>query len=124
MKQWLYVPVLLVALTVATPASAYEFNPYGWPKPSLSGAIRYKVEQIDLDPAVEGKETKIERFNTPDGGRVFRLSHNGHVFSYRVDHDRVDPMDYEILDRNGSGLFEIRRWPEPQFPLPPWTMEE
>lgn len=105
-------------------AGAYEYSTLGWEKPKMYGALRYGDEQIDFDKNVPGDETRLEKFKTTDGGRIFRYSHNGRVFSYEVDHDEEEPMDYEIVDMNGSGLFEIKQSPYSEYPLPKWTREE
>ena len=104
-------------------AGAYEFRPQGWELPNIYGADRYQDVMTDIDKNVPGDETRVERFHTPDGGRVFRFSHRGNVFSYEVDHDRKDPMDFKIVDLDGDGIFAIRTSPYDEYPLPPWTRE-
>lgn len=105
------------------PALAYEFWPSGWPEPKLYGAERVSDEKVDFDPKFPGKETRLEKFHTPDGGRVFRFSHKGNVFSFEIDSDLEDPLDYEIVDKDGSGAFEIKQSPYNEYPLPRWTYE-
>jgi outer membrane protein OmpA-like peptidoglycan-associated protein len=100
----------------------HEYFPYGWYKPVLYGSLRVQDEMIDFDPAVEGEETRREEFILPnDGGRVYRLSHNGRVFCYVADHDLVDPWDFQIVDYDGSGAFEHKEPPFSEMPLPRWT---
>ena len=113
--------VLLFAFFCTAPAAAYEFHPQGWAKPLLYGAERYATEMLDFDPEVPGNETMVERFAVPGGGRVYRYSHNGRIFSYEVDHNGIDPMDYEIVDFDGSGAFEIKQSAFNAYPLPRWT---
>ena len=100
---------------------AGEFNPAGWTVPSLYGAERYSSEKIDFDPRIKGEEVLLEKFVTLSGGRVYRYSYQGRIFSYEVDHDIEDPLDYEIVDMDGSGLFETRQSPYNRYPLPDWT---
>ena len=99
-----------------------EYFPHGWLKPDLTGARKIGDQMIDFDPSVEGEETRREEFILADeGGRVLRLSHNGRVFCYVVDHDLMDPWDYQIVDYDGSGGFEMKEAAFSDFPLPRWT---
>ena len=113
--------MMIMIFFMPGPARSYEFHPQGWATPLLYGAERYAVERLDFDPEVPGDETQVERFMVPGGGRVYRYSHNGRIFSYQVDHDALDPMDYEIVDFDGSGAFEIKQSPYNTYPLPRWT---
>jgi outer membrane protein OmpA-like peptidoglycan-associated protein len=100
----------------------HEYFPYGWYKPVLYGSLRVSDEMIDFDPAVEGEETRREEFILPnEGGRVYRLSHNGRVFCYVADHDLADPWDFQIVDYDGSGAFEHKEPAFSEMPLPLWT---
>jgi outer membrane protein OmpA-like peptidoglycan-associated protein len=118
----------LLALTLAAPPAARaltnhgEYFPHGWQKPNLRGARKISDRMIDFDPSVEGEETRREEFILPDeAGRVLRLSHNGRVFCYVVDHDLNDPWDYQIVDYDGSGGFEMKEMAFSDLPLPRWT---
>ncbi|MEW6263273.1 MAG: OmpA family protein [Thermodesulfobacteriota bacterium] len=104
-------------------APAYEFHPQGWDIPQLYGAEKYADEMIDFDKSVPGAETRLEKFYTGDGGRVFRYSHLGNVFSLVVGRSRTGPLDYELVDADGSGAFEIRQSPADEYPLPVWTFK-
>ncbi|MDR2460489.1 MAG: OmpA family protein [Deltaproteobacteria bacterium] len=100
----------------------HDYYPYGWLKPALYGALRVSDEMMDFDVSVEGEETRREQFILPDEeGRVLRLSHNGRVFCYVVDHDLIEPWDFQIVDYDGSGAFEHKEPPFSDFPLPLWT---
>ncbi|MEW5722203.1 MAG: OmpA family protein [Thermodesulfobacteriota bacterium] len=119
-------PLILLAAVLAlgpAAAAAYEFHPNGWTVPQVYGATRYSDEYFDFDPNVPGTETRLERFQLPNGIRVYRYSHNGHVFSYVVDVDGLDPPDYELVDYDGSGAFEIKQSPYNEYPLPKWTFK-
>lgn len=111
---------VLIFIPAAFAASG-DFKPDGWNIPQLYGATRYSDEMVDFDSTVPGKETRVEKFTTLDGGRVHRYSHNGYVFSYEVDSDQEDPLDYELVDYDGSGIFEMKQSPYDEYPLPFWT---
>ena len=111
---------MILVLTTGNLA-AKEFNPAGWELPVMYGAEKYADDRIDFDPNIPGNETRLEKFRTLEGGRIFRYSHNNLVFSYKVDINADDPMDYELVDYNGSGLFEIKQSPYDEYPMPTWT---
>ncbi|MDR3153465.1 MAG: OmpA family protein [Deltaproteobacteria bacterium] len=114
--------MLLFAPRLPAMTNHHDYFPYGWYKPVLYGSLRVKDEMIDFDPAVEGEETRREEFILPnEGGRVYRLSHNGRVFCYVADHDLADPWDFQIVDYDGSGAFEYKEPPFSEMPLPLWT---
>ncbi|MDR2613108.1 MAG: OmpA family protein [Deltaproteobacteria bacterium] len=117
-----FAALLSAAAPLAAMTNHHEYFPYGWYKPVLYGALRIQDEMIDFDPAVEGEETRREEFILPnEGGRVYRLSHNGRVFCYVADHDLTDPWDFQIVDYDGSGAFENKEPPFSEMPLPLWT---
>ncbi|MDR2442162.1 MAG: OmpA family protein [Deltaproteobacteria bacterium] len=100
----------------------HEYFPYGWTKPALYGSLRVSDEMIDFDITVEGEETRREEFIlAEEEGRALRLSHNGRVFCYVVDHDLEPPWDYQVVDYDGSGAFESKEPAFSDFPLPRWT---
>lgn len=113
----------VVLILIHSSAAAREFNPQGWRKPDVFGARRYSDKTVDLDYNIPGEETRVEKFRTPKGGRIFRYSHAGNIFSYEVDHDLKEPMDYEIVDFDGDGVFEIMQSPYDEYSLPPWTYD-
>jgi hypothetical protein len=114
---------IFLLLVAAAPTSAGEFRPAGWAQPYLYGAARYADETVDFDRTIPGPETRREKFATINGGRVFRYSYNNKVFAYDVDGDAEDPLDYTIVDFDGSGLFEIKQSPYDEYPLPFWTQQ-
>ena len=93
-----------------------EVNREGWPIPDLGGLTPYSIT-IKM---VDGVEKVVERFYTPDGGHVARISGNGKVFAYAVDRDREPPIDYLLLDPDGSGKFMQRFGPEDSYSIPEW----
>ncbi|MDR2934599.1 MAG: OmpA family protein [Candidatus Adiutrix sp.] len=118
----------LLALALAAPPEALaapnrgEYHPHGWRQPNIDGALKTDDQMVNLDPAEAGDETRREEFTLPDdAGRVLRLSHNGRVFCYVVDQDLADPWDYQIVDYDGSGGFEMKEAAFADLPPPRWT---
>ena len=100
-------------------AEAQETEGEGWAVPNLNGFIPYSIS-ISI---VDGVEKITERFYTPDGGHVARLSGNGKVFAYAIDKDQEPPADYLLLDLEGSGKFRSRLGPFDSYPIPVWVSE-
>ena len=94
-----------------------EVNGEGWPIPNLKGLNPYSMQVEKVD----GVEKLIEKFYTPDGGHVARISGNGRIFAYVVDHDREPPADYLLLDPDGSGKFTQKFKPETSYKIPEWV---
>jgi hypothetical protein len=94
-----------------------EVNREGWPVPDLKGLIPYsiKVEKVD------GVEKTVEKYYTPDGGHVARISGNGKIFAYAVDSNREPPIDYLLLDPSGSGKFTQKYRSEDSYVIPEWV---
>lgn len=89
----------------------------GWPIPDLKGLIPYSVVVKQID----GVEKIVEKFYTPNGGHVARISGNGKVFAYAVDSDREPPIDHLILDPDGSGKFTQKFGSEDSYKIPEWV---
>ena len=104
-------------LAIPMVSISQEVNGEGWPIPNLKGLNPYsmQVERVD------GVEKVIERFYTPDGGHVARISGNGKIFAYVVDHDREPPADYLLLDPDGAGKFTQKFGPEASYKIPEWV---
>jgi len=94
-----------------------ELNQDGWPVPDLRGLIPYSIQVKQVD----GVEKIVEKFYTPNGGHVAKISGNGKVFAYAVDSDREPPIDYLILDPDGSGKFTQKFGPEDSYKIPEWV---
>jgi hypothetical protein len=94
-----------------------EVNREGWPVPDLKGLIPYAIQVRQVD----GVEKIVEKFYTPNGGHVAKISGNGKVFAYAVDSDREPPIDYLILDPDGSGKFTQKFGPEDFYKIPEWV---
>ena len=68
-------------------------------------------------------EKLVEKFYTPDGGHVAKISGNGKVFAYAVDSDREPPIDFLILDADGSRKFTERFGVDDFYPIPEWVSQ-
>ncbi len=107
--------VLLIPLQVM----AQEIREEGWPVPDLTGLIPYSMSIKQID----GAEKVVEKFYTPNGGQVARISANGRVFAYAIDSDREPPIDYLLLDPKGDGRFTQKFKPEQFFSIPEWVYD-
>ena len=116
--------LLLLSLLAAEKIWAREFNPQGWPVPSLYGAHRYYDDTYDFDYNFPGKETRLEKFRGPEGALIWKYSYDNNVYCYAVNVDGKGAMDYAIVDFDGDGVFEIRQSPYDRFPLPKWTYQD
>jgi hypothetical protein len=94
-----------------------EVNREGWPLPDLKGLIPYSIQVQKVD----GVEKIVEKYYTPDGGHVARISGNEKVFAYAVDSDREPPIDYLLLDPDGSGKFTQKYQSEDSYKIPEWV---
>jgi hypothetical protein len=94
-----------------------EVNEEGWPVPDLKGLIPYSIQVKKVD----GVEKITEKFYTPEGGHIARISGNGKIFAYVVDSDRDPPIDYLLLDPDGSGKFTQKFRSEDSYMIPEWV---
>ena len=92
-------------------------RPEGWSIPELKGLIPYSISVKRVD----GVEKLTEKFYTPTGGHVARISGNGRIFAYAVDSDREPPIDYLLLDPTGSGKFIHKFGPHDSYLIPEWV---
>ena len=104
-------------LIIPVASTGEEVIKEGWPVPDLKGLVPYSI----IIQNVDGAEKVVERFHTPDGGHVARISGNGKVFAYAVDRDREPPIDYLLLDPDGSGRFTKRLRPDETYTIPEWV---
>ena len=104
-------------LTIPVLAIGQEINEEGWSIPDLKGLIPYSITLKQVD----GVEKIVEKFYTPDGGHVARISGNGKVFAYAVDKDREPPIDYLLLDPVGLGKFTQKFSSEDSYKIPEWV---
>jgi hypothetical protein len=96
-----------------------EINEEGWPVPDLKGISPYSITIKLLD----GVEKIVEKFYTLDGGQVARISGNGKIFAYAVDRDREPPIDYLLLDPDGSGRFTQKFRSDGSYSIPEWVSQ-
>ena len=94
-----------------------EINREGWPIPDLKGLTPYSITIQHMD----GVEKIVEKFYTPSGGHVARVSGNGKVFAYAVDMDQEPPIDYLLIDPDASGKFTQKFGSEDFYYIPEWV---
>jgi hypothetical protein len=117
-RTWIFVSLLLVeTLVVPVVTMGQEVNREGWPIPDLRGLTPYSIQV----KKVNGVEKIVEKFLTPDGGHVARVRGNGKIFAYAVDSDREPPIDYLLLDPDGSGRFTQKFKSEDSYNIPRWV---
>ncbi len=121
MRQRVLLRCLLLVGMVLLPffAIGEEINVEGWPIPNLKGLHPYSISVRQSD----GVEKMVEKFFTPNGGHIARISGNGKVFAYAVDHDQEPPIDYLILDIDGSGRFIKKLGPDESYTIPEWVSD-
>jgi hypothetical protein len=114
---WIYVSLLLLGtLVIPVVTMGQEVNREGWPIPDLRGLIPYSIQVRK----VNGVEKIVEKFLTPDGGHVARISGNGKIFAYAVDSDREPPIEYLLLDPDGLGKFTQKFRSKDAYNIPEW----
>ena len=106
-------------LTLPLLSLGQEVNQEGWPIPNLKGLVPYSIQVNQVD----GVEKIIEKFYTPEGGHVARISGNGKVFAYVVDKDREPPVDYLLLDPDGFGKFTQKFKSKDFYKIPEWVSQ-
>jgi len=107
----------LCILIIPVFSMGQEITKEGWPIPDLRGLIPYSIALQKVD----GVEKIVEKFYTPSGGHIARISGNGKVFAYVVDKDQEPPIDYLILDPDGSGKFTQKIGPGDSYSIPEWV---
>lgn len=96
-----------------------EIRQEGWPIPDLKGLTPYSIT-IQL---VDNVQKIVEKFYTPSGGHVARVSGNGKVFAYAVDRDQEPPIDYLLIDPDGSGKFTQKFKSQDLYFIPEWVSQ-
>ena len=107
----------VIILILPIVSMGQEVNREGWPVPDLKGLIPYAIQVKQVD----GVEKIVEKFCTVLGGHVAKISGNGKIFAYAVDSDREPPIDYLILDPDGSGKFTQKFGPDDSYKIPEWV---
>ncbi len=105
------------ALIIPMVSVGQEIKREGWPIPDLKDLTPYSI----TIQYVDGVEKIVEKFYTPGGGHVARLSGNGKVFAYAVDMDQEPPIDYLLIDPDGSGKFTKKLKSEDVYLIPEWV---
>lgn len=113
---WLFLMGMILFPSFAIPE---EINPEGWPIPNLKGLHPYSISVKEVD----GVEKMVEKFFTPNGGHIARISGNGKVFAYAVDSNQEPPIDYLLLDIDGSGRFIKKLSPDETYTIPEWVSD-
>ncbi|NWG03054.1 MAG: hypothetical protein HXY44_09390 [Syntrophaceae bacterium] len=109
--------IYLGSIAIPNILMGQEVNREGWPPPELKGLIPYSIRVKQED----GVEKLVEKFYTPDGGHVARISGNGKIFAYAVDSDREPPIDYLLIDPDGTGKFTEKYRSEDSYKIPEWV---
>jgi len=111
--------LLLGVLAIPVVTIGQEINKEGWPVPDLKKLIPYSIQVRQMD----GVEKIVEKFYTPDGGHVAKISGNGKIFAYVVDSDQEPPIDYLIIDPDGLGRFTQKFGSEDFYEIPEWVSQ-
>ena len=114
---WIFVSLLFFQpLIIPVLTMGQEVNREGWSIPDLRGLVPYSIQIKKID----GVEKIVEKFLTPEGGHVARISGNGKIFAYAVDRDREPPIDYLLLDPDGLGRFTQKFRSRDSYIIPEW----
>ncbi len=113
----IFLVIFIVMLVIPNTSIGEEIKREGWPIPDLKGLAPYSIVINKMD----GVEKVIERFYTSSGGHVARISGNGKVFAYAVDRNQEPPIDYLLLDPDGSGRFIKKLGPAEVYSIPEWV---
>ena len=109
--------LLLFGIIIPIVSMGQEIKREGWPIPDLKGLTPYSV----TIQYVDGVEKIVEKFYTPNGGHVAKVTGNEKVFAYAVDRDQEPPVDYLLIDPNGSGRFTQKIKSEDSYSIPEWV---
>ncbi len=109
--------ICLGILIIPCVSTGQEINREGWTIPDLRGIVPYSI----IIKKVDGVEKIVEKFYTSNGGHIARISGNGKIFAYAVDRDQEPPIDYLILDPDGSGKFTQKFISEAFYLIPEWV---
>jgi hypothetical protein len=119
-KIWIFVSLFFLrTLIIPFVGTSQTLDKEGWAIPDLKGLIPYSITIKQVD----GVEKIVEKFYTPGGGHIARISGNGKVFAYVVDKDREPPIDYLLIDPDGSGRFVLKYGAEDLYTIPLWVSQ-
>ena len=117
LKHLFLLPAFFLFISYPVLLMGQEISEEGWHIPDLEGLIPYSITIRSSD----GVEKMVEKFSTTTGRHVARISGNGRVYAYAVDRNEEPPIDYLILDPNGSGKFTHKYGPDDFFLIPEWV---
>jgi hypothetical protein len=120
LKHYLLLSLFFLIIPYPALLMGQETREEGWSIPDLEGLIPYSITIRSSD----GVEKMVEKFSTTSGRHVARISGNGRVYAYAVDHNEKPPIDYLILDPNGSGRFTHKYGPDDFFLIPEWVSRQ
>ncbi len=135
---------LIFGLTAAA-ALAGEFRQEGWPLPDLAKARRlidldstrdlidacpgeeiyqevWAIKVADLSPAFKAAYGVVRKDDVYLTFNVNKLNKGRKVVSYYFDLDGAPPMDVEVVDLEGKGVFQLKAGEE-QTPAPDWVLK-
>ncbi len=114
--------VMLGYIGLAKIANAEEYKAEGWKTPDVSSAEYVGNAHRDLTKRIRGKETEFEIYKNPDGSYFNKLKIKGNTFCYVVDTDGKLPMEYNLIDSEGDGLFELKTETDYKK-IPEWVLK-
>lgn len=126
-KQKCLVKIIFTAGAIAVSlsvAKAMEVNPDGWPVPDVKSATLARTAQKDLIESVPGNETTIQVYRTATGTVFNVLSYNDRVYGYFVDTDGEPPIEYALMDPDGSGKYTNKCSGEEVCAIGEWVYKE
>jgi tetratricopeptide (TPR) repeat protein len=89
--------------------------------PDTSNMKMVLDKNIDVNREEEDEETRLRIYFTPAGGRIQVLSVNDKIYSYGIDSDTEQPVDYIIIDTDGDEQFEKVINSRGRFGVPAWA---
>jgi len=78
-------------------------------------------KNINVNREKPDKESRLRIYITQDGGRIQVLSVDDKIYSYGIDSDTKNPVDYIIIDTDGDGQFEKIINSKGIFGVPAWA---
>jgi len=116
------VPTKAPGFMEAIPKGELKMN--GWPVPDVTKAKLLQTLTRDVTPDIEGEETKVEVYLTPEGTVFNRFSIKGNYFEYLIDTDGKQPFEYAIIDTIGDGKYNLKKESDSRMYIPAWVNYE
>ena len=89
--------------------------------PDISNMKMVLDENINVNKEEKDDETRLRIYFTPAGGRIQVLSVDDKIYSYGIDSDTKQPVDYIIIDTDGDEQFEKVINSRGRFGVPTWA---